>query len=155
MIRRCCQLRWMLPLLAAAMISGSGCKEKKGEKPKESPVLSPIPKFRPMKAKQRVSQKKEMREMAKVTDEMRRRAMGGIGMGGPVNKMLVQAGKLPVANYPESYKSFLADMKGRLNTLGKTTRYKSDYNRLIESCLACHQVYAPQVVISIERLAIK
>jgi len=147
--------RWVLSILAATVIFSQGCKEKKVEKPKETPVISPIPKFRPMKAKQRVSQKKEMKEMAKVTDEMRRRAMGSLGMGGPVRKMLAQAEKLPVNNYPDSYKSFLDDMKARLNTLGEATKYKSNYNELIETCLACHRVYAPQMVISIEKLAIQ
>ena len=148
-------LRNMLPILAVSLLSVGGCKEKEVEKPKEKPLLSPVPKFTPMKTKQRISQKKEMREMAWVTDEMRRRAMGGIGMGGPVRKMLVQVDKLPENNYPATYGSFLDDLKGRLNRLGETTKYKSDYNKLIESCLACHRIYAPQVVISIEKLAIQ
>lgn len=148
-------MRKMLPFLALVFLIGGGCDDKKNRKKIEKPILSPIPKFRPMKTQQRISQKKEMKEMAKVTDEMRRRAMGGIGMDGPVRKMLVQIKKLPQDHYPATYRSFVDDLKDRLGVLRKTTRYKRDYNALIESCLACHRIYAPQVVISIENLEIK
>ncbi len=142
----------LLVLLAFSFSALGACKEEKVEKPKQKPVLSPKPRQRPMRAKQRVSQKKDMKEIAKVVEEMRRRAEGKISMDAPARRVQALLDKLPVKHYPATYHSFLDDLKDRLKILQKSTRYKKDYNGMIEACLACHKIYAPQVVFPMEKL---
>lgn len=128
---------------------------KPDEKAKPEPLMSPKPTRRPLRAKQRVSQKNDMREIAKVVEEMKRRARGKISMDAPARRILALMAKLPVDSYPATYMSFLDDIKDRLETLRKSTRYQKDYNGMVEACLACHKIFAPQVMIPLEKLKLK
>lgn len=139
-----------LLLLAAPLV---GCKGKDREKPvppTTSPVAAPPPpratKDRPLRSPQRVSVKRDMKKIQRVTDELRRRAQGQVSMRGPSKLMLNLAKALPAKSYPASFQAFLDTMVDQLKALPETKDHFKDYNALIDTCVACHRFFAPRTL---------
>lgn len=134
----------VLSVVCLVGMSSESCT-KKEPKP-EPPLVSPQPVQRPIRLPRAVPQKKEMAELLKSTEEMRRRALGQMPMNAPAQMMLRINETLPSKQYPDSYKKLLLVLDERLRAIADGADTVSDYNAMVSACTSCHQVYAPHMV---------
>lgn len=156
--RVACRPPLLLTLLL--LVSLSGCKGCSGDdkdarrKVAESPVVNRTARRGPLRTAERQPVKQEMTRLLKATEELRRRAIGEVSMVAPAKMMLGISKKMPSKTYPSSFRSFLDAMNDQLGAMTRSKDHRGDFNKLIDTCVACHRFYAPRTAEGIRSMKI-
>jgi hypothetical protein len=145
---------WVAAAGWGLILAGCTCGEKvKGPTGKRSVA----PKARKVAVKPRVPPppvtiREPMRSLQEVTEEMRRRALGGLSMSGPVRSIRYNWKRIEWNRYPKNFKPFYDSLDAQAAALERSKDQAQDYNKLVNSCIACHHIFAQDYISIVKKL---
>lgn len=86
------------------------------------------------------------------TKETRRRLVGGHPPVAPARVLVRIANELPSVGVPASFATWRRAMVDKAQGLAAGAPPKPAYNSIVETCVACHRLYAPKTVPAMEAL---
>lgn len=125
-------------LLALASCS---CENRTEPSTKKGPVKQ-VTKKRAVPPKPLPSMKVQMQKIQRFTEEIRRRVRANVSVAGPTRVIKATLKALPINRYPKSFKMFYNSMVSRTEAMLISKELGSDYNKLVDRCVACHALHA-------------
>jgi hypothetical protein len=137
-------------IIIGALLALASCSCEKTE-PAKGLVKKAVVKKKVTPPKPLPSVKDQMRKIQRFTRELRRRVRGNVSVAGPTKVIRATLKGMPINRYPKNFKMFYNSMVARTEAMLISKNLGSDYNKLVDRCVACHVLHA-QHYMGVKRL---
>lgn len=145
---------WLVVTGWSLVLAGCTCDDKTELGPSKKVVKKTVKVVRKPTVRPPVTIREPMRTLQEITEEMRRRAQGGLSMANPAKSIRYHLKQIEWNRFPKNFKPFYDGLDSHAAALMRSKDQAHDYNKLVNSCIACHHVFAKDYISVVKKLSL-